>query len=59
MLSSAAIGLFGLPAPVPLGARAPVVVACLTSALAAGCLDQYDLGAFASLGLRPSYASVC
>ena len=59
MLSSAAIHLLGLAVPLPLGARAPVVVAYLTSVLATGSLDQYDFGLFASLGPRPSDASVC
>ena len=59
VLSSAATHLLGLPVPVPLGARGPVVIAYLVSALTAGSLDQYDLGTFASLGLRLSYASVC
>ena len=59
MLPLAATHLLGLPVAVLFGARGPVVVYYLASALAAGSSDQYDLGPFASWGLRLSYASVC
>ena len=59
MLPQYTVRSLGLPAPVPLGAHGPVVVVYLASALAAGSLDQYDLGLFVSFGLRLSHASVC
>ena len=49
--------LLKLPVPMLLGACVLVVVAYLTCALAAGCLNECDLRLFASLGLRPSCAS--